>query len=58
MCKGVPQQSRSGEVIRVSIIVAAFGFPMVILRLISRYISTNIWWDDWAVIAAGVSDAI
>lgn len=58
MCKGVPQPSRSGEVKRVAIIVAAFGFPMVILRLVSRYISSKLWWDDWVIVAAAVSDTL
>jgi len=29
---------------------------MVILRLVSRHISSKIWWDDWIIVAAAVSD--
>ncbi|KAE9374985.1 hypothetical protein N431DRAFT_335608, partial [Stipitochalara longipes BDJ] len=55
LCAGVPQPSRSTEIIRDSIIIATFTFPIIILRLISRvWITRKVWWDDWAVIVAAV----
>lgn len=55
ICKGAPQQSRSAEVIRITIIISSVAFLVVILRLCSRYFVAKIWWDDWAIIAAAVS---
>ena len=55
MCKGVPQPSRGAEIIRVVIILTAIAFPVIFLRLFSRYVTAWIWWDDWAIVAAGVS---
>ncbi|KIM94076.1 hypothetical protein OIDMADRAFT_184520 [Oidiodendron maius Zn] len=54
ICKGAPQQSRSAEVIRITIIISSVAFLVVILRLCSRYFVAKIWWDDWAIIAAAV----
>ncbi|KIN06776.1 hypothetical protein OIDMADRAFT_65100, partial [Oidiodendron maius Zn] len=57
LCKGVPQPSRSAEIIRVVIVISAVTFPIFILRLFSRYIVSGFWWDDWAIIASGLSGA-
>lgn len=55
ICKGVPYPSRSEEISRAIIILSAFAFPVIILRIIARRIVSEIWWDDWAIIGAGVS---
>lgn len=57
ICKAVPQPSRSGDLIRAIIILSAFAFPIIILRIIARRMVAEIWWDDWAIIGAGVSYA-
>jgi hypothetical protein len=56
VCKGVPQPSRSKEIIRDIIIMAAATFPVVILRFVSRrMVSNKIGLDDWAVAIGAVS---
>lgn len=56
ICIGVPQPSRSAEIIRDIIIIAAVTFPIIILRFISRsLVSSRLWWDDWAIALAAVS---
>jgi hypothetical protein len=56
ICVGVPKPSRSEEVIRDVIIIAAVTFPTVLLRFLSRsLVSSKIWWDDYAVGLAAVS---
>ena len=56
LCNGVPQPSRSGYTIRVTIIVTAFTYFIFALRCISRYmVARRIWWDDFALISAVVS---
>jgi hypothetical protein len=54
ICKGAPQQSRSAEISQAIAILSAFALPAVMLRVYSRFTLTEIWWDDWAIIAAGV----
>lgn len=54
ICKAVPQPSRSGDLIRAIIILSAFAFPIIILRIIARRMVAEIWWDDWAIIGAGI----
>ena len=54
ICKGTPQQSRSPEIIQAIAILSAFVLPAVMLRVYSRFTLSEIWWDDWAIIAAGV----
>ncbi|KAE9365087.1 hypothetical protein N431DRAFT_353714, partial [Stipitochalara longipes BDJ] len=55
ICLGVPYPSRQVEIIRAEIILAAFAFPIVGLRLISRiWVAHRLWWDDWMVIIATV----
>ncbi|OBT94023.2 hypothetical protein VE01_07074 [Pseudogymnoascus verrucosus] len=53
VCKTVPQPSRSAELIRVVTILSAISFPVIILRIYSRFTVAYIWWDDWAIVAAG-----
>ncbi|KAH7411240.1 hypothetical protein BKA64DRAFT_377076 [Cadophora sp. MPI-SDFR-AT-0126] len=54
LCKDVPYPSRSSEIVRAEIILAAFTFPMIALRLISRvWIAQRVWWDDWMVLFSG-----
>ncbi|PMD24451.1 hypothetical protein NA56DRAFT_740853, partial [Hyaloscypha hepaticicola] len=49
LCAGAPQESRSAEILRDGIIIPAFTFPFIILRLISRiWVTKKVWWDDWA----------
>ena len=55
ICEGIPQPSRSKEIIRVVIISTAITFPVIFLRMTSRYIVAGIWWDDWVVVVAAVS---
>ena len=55
ICKGVPQPSRSTEIIRAIIILSAFAFPVILLRIFARRMVAEIWWDDWVIIGAGVS---
>ncbi|KFY21942.1 hypothetical protein V493_06972 [Pseudogymnoascus sp. VKM F-4281 (FW-2241)] len=54
LCKGVLQPSRSAEIFRVVIVLSAITFPIIVLRLFSRYIFWRIWWDDWAIIVSAL----
>ncbi|CZS98261.1 uncharacterized protein RCO7_08933 [Rhynchosporium graminicola] len=55
ICKGIPQSSRQVEVRRAVIILAAFTYPIIILRFVSRIIvARKIWWDDWLILASVV----
>ncbi|KAL2062454.1 hypothetical protein VTL71DRAFT_6720 [Oculimacula yallundae] len=55
ICKGIPAPSREAEIRRAVIILAAFTYPVVILRFISRIlIARKIWWDDWLILACVV----
>ena len=54
-CEGVPQPSRSNEIIHTITILSAFTFPILCLRCISRWsITRRLWWDDWMAVLAGV----
>jgi len=56
ICAGVPQPSRSAEIVRDSIIIAAFTFPIIVLRIVSRvWVTQRMWWDDWMVVLAAAS---
>ncbi|KAH8676398.1 hypothetical protein BGZ60DRAFT_562080 [Tricladium varicosporioides] len=53
LCNGVPQESRSDEMIRASIIIAVVTAFIVALRFVSRIMVTRkLWWDDWAILLA------
>ncbi|KAG4422199.1 hypothetical protein IFR04_004705 [Cadophora malorum] len=55
ICKGVPVPSRQAEVRRAAIILAAFTYPIIILRFVSRVIiARKVWWDDWSILACVV----
>ncbi|KFY52244.1 hypothetical protein V496_08589 [Pseudogymnoascus sp. VKM F-4515 (FW-2607)] len=55
ICKGIPKESRSAEIIRDVIIISAFSFVIIGLRFYSRaLVTTKLWWDDWAVALAAV----
>ncbi|KAH6700010.1 hypothetical protein BKA61DRAFT_706227, partial [Leptodontidium sp. MPI-SDFR-AT-0119] len=55
ICKGVPVSSQQAEVRRVAIILAAFTYPIIILRFISRaIIARKVWWDDWTILACAM----
>lgn len=55
ICVGVPHESRKWEILRVEYILAAFAFPMIALRMISRIvIARKVWWDDWMIIFCAV----
>lgn len=57
LCLEVPQPSRSAEIVRTEIILTAITFPIIALRLISRvWVARKVWWDDWMVVAAAVSE--
>jgi hypothetical protein len=55
ICDGIPQPSRSAEIIRVVIIMTAIGLPMALLRAYSRHLVSKFWWDDWIVVVAAAS---
>jgi hypothetical protein len=56
ICEGVPQPSRSAEIIRDMIIIAGITFPVILLRFISRsLVSSRLWWDDLTIALAAVS---
>lgn len=56
VCKGFPVPSRSAELIRTVIIIAAVAFPAVGLRFVARYmVVSSWWWDDWSILLAAVS---
>ncbi|KFY31102.1 hypothetical protein V493_01387 [Pseudogymnoascus sp. VKM F-4281 (FW-2241)] len=55
ICNGIPQPSRSAEVIRDVIIIASVTFPMIALRFFSRrLVSNKLWLDDWAIVVAAI----
>ncbi|OBT70183.1 hypothetical protein VE03_00311 [Pseudogymnoascus sp. 23342-1-I1] len=55
ICKDVPKESRSAEIIRDVIIISTFTFVIMGLRFYSRALVTSaLWWDDWTVAFAGV----
>ncbi|KFY10024.1 hypothetical protein V492_05243 [Pseudogymnoascus sp. VKM F-4246] len=55
ICVGIPQTSRSEEIIRDVIIISAVTFPIIALRFFSRsLVSKKLWLDDWAVLAATI----
>ncbi|KFY07172.1 hypothetical protein V492_07381 [Pseudogymnoascus sp. VKM F-4246] len=55
ICKGTPIESRSAEIIRDVIIIAAFTFVIVGLRFYSRgLVTSKLWWDDWTIAFATV----
>ncbi|KAK0105449.1 hypothetical protein ONS95_004184 [Cadophora gregata] len=55
VCKGVPVPSRQAELRRAAIILAAFTYPIIVLRFISRVIiARKVWWDDWTILACVV----
>jgi hypothetical protein len=55
ICEGIPQPSRSKEIVWVVITIAAIAFPVILLRMIARYIVAQFWWDDWVVVVTAVS---
>ncbi|RFU33030.1 hypothetical protein B7463_g3308, partial [Scytalidium lignicola] len=55
VCVGFPIQSRSAELIRDVIIIAAITFPAVVLRFLARrLVVSKLWWDDWAIALAAL----
>lgn len=54
ICDGIPQPSRKTEIIRVIIIISSIAYPFMILRGVSRFLTSKFWWDDWIVLIAGV----
>jgi hypothetical protein len=55
ICEGVPQPSRSSEMVRIYIILAAITFPIFALRIFTRYKYSKICWDDWVLMFSAVS---
>lgn len=55
ICKGIPQPSRSEEIVWVVIIITAITIPVIFLRIVSRHVTAQIWWDDWFVVVTAVS---
>lgn len=59
ICLGVPHESREAYIIRAEIILAAFTYPIIILRFVSRiWVARRVWWDDWMILIAAVSEII
>jgi hypothetical protein len=56
ICNGVPQPSRSKEIIWVAIVSTAITFPVIFIRMTSRYMVAGFWWDDWVVVTTVSSD--
>ncbi|PBP18828.1 hypothetical protein BUE80_DR010471 [Diplocarpon rosae] len=55
VCNGVPQPSRGPAILRSAILLAAFTYPVVILRFISRVIiARKVWWDDWTILMTAI----
>ncbi|RFU24776.1 hypothetical protein B7463_g11559, partial [Scytalidium lignicola] len=55
ICAGYPIASRSAELIRDIIIIAAVTFPVVALRFLARrMVVSKLWWDDFAVALAAL----
>ena len=52
--KGVPQPSRSGDIVRAVIVLSVIAFRVIMLRLFSRPLVAEILWGDWAIVAASV----
>lgn len=56
ICKGMPTDSRTKDIVTTFIILAVVTYPIVVLRIISRWvIAHKIWWDDWCILLATVS---
>ena len=55
ICKGIPQPSRSEDIVWVIAGITAITFPMIALRMISRLIVAQLWWDDWIMLLTTVS---
>lgn len=59
ICTGIPQPSRSAEIIRDIVIIAAITFPIILLRFISRnLVSSKLGWDDWVIGIAAVGNEL
>ncbi|TDZ33059.1 Satratoxin biosynthesis SC1 cluster protein 4 [Colletotrichum spinosum] len=55
LCVAFPKESRSQEVKNIAIALSVMTFPVVALRCISRWKTTNrLWWDDWTAVFATV----
>lgn len=55
MCNGVPKPSRSREITRIVVAITSVTFVIVILRVLSRWHTAHLWWDDWTILASAVS---
>ncbi|KZL73000.1 integral membrane protein [Colletotrichum tofieldiae] len=59
LCRPFPQESRDFEIKLVVTVFAAITYPIVALRLLSRWIATNrLQYDDWITIATALYYAI
>lgn len=57
LCTNIDQGSRWPELSRAFILLATITYPIVILRFVSRaVVAKRIWWDDWCILLAVVSD--
>jgi hypothetical protein len=55
ICLGIPQPSRSSEIIQCVIAISTVTFPIIALRCLSRYlVAGRIWWDDWLIVVCAV----
>ncbi|EFQ31000.1 uncharacterized protein GLRG_06144 [Colletotrichum graminicola M1.001] len=55
LCRAFPHESRKSEIKRVATVFASIIFPIVGLRLLSRYVATNrLEFDDWITIATSL----
>lgn len=56
ICKGIPQESRATDIPTTLIVVNSIAYPILVLRLVSRWlVAGKLWWDDWIIVAAAVS---
>ncbi|KAK1995773.1 integral membrane protein [Colletotrichum falcatum] len=55
LCRSFPQESRKSEIKLVATVFASITFPIVGLRLLSRWIATNrLEFDDWITIVTSL----
>ncbi|KAH8801383.1 hypothetical protein F5884DRAFT_513376 [Xylogone sp. PMI_703] len=55
VCVGYPVPSRSADLIRDIIIIAAVTFPVVALRFVARrMVVSKFWWDDLAIVLSAL----
>ncbi|KAG9242064.1 hypothetical protein BJ878DRAFT_517457 [Calycina marina] len=54
ICNGIPQPSRQYQITRITIVITVFTFLVLILRIISRVVLHQFWWDDWVIVVTAI----